>query len=539
MGLSQTRRTAIGPATARLATSQVHRPARSIDIALQPSQLEPSVSVQVSRAFLVVAFPVSLLSNTIGPPNDSTSHTPRPKTRVTSPALDTAIARMGGVETLRKIERVRFEMMTLWQRMTFDNRPNDMLGSYELHSDLRNYTLDSWRNTRRSIAGPNLREMIDVVGKEIAIRRLPTANGSIGPFAPLSIAYVDERKEIFAFAPERLLLSAQSANDLRVLADTMIARTPHARLSTTINGSPTTIFIRKTDGMLAMARYRAAQLNDFGLAPWGDMEVEMWYSRWAQYPLADTRGVVYPQQWDIKRVGQMYKRLVVLQANFNAVAPADSFAISDSLRTAFLAGASNKPMWDFAMDSARVFEGKFARFGMPGQGQNAVRIGTQWLFLEGTAVPQQQEKDLNWLRTVDASAVAGGLMITVPNTGRGGAAWFATRKSPVFIAPGTAKAMAETFANWKLPRTSGNALTKSQWLRIGGDSVWVEPIDYPDFPGAIVAYVPGMKWVYSGLAATPLNLSLLTARVQQRGWKVERYGTVRGLTEVWPAASGK
>lgn len=498
------------------------------------------MSVPIFRAFSVAAFPALLLGNTLKSPTDSTTHKPNSKARITSPALDTAIVRMGGAETLRKIERVRFEMMTLWQRMTFDDRPNDMLGSYELHSDLRNYALDSWRNTRRSIAGPNLREMTDVVGKEIAIRRLPAVNGNGNvPFMPLSIASVDERKELFAFAPERLLLAAQSANDLRVWPDTIIAKTPHARLSVTINGSPTTIFIRKTDGMLAMARYRAAQLNDFGLAPWGDMEVEMWYSRWAQYPLPETRGVVYPQQWDIKRVGQMYKRLVVLQANFNAVAPADSFAISDSLRTVFLAGASNKPMWDFAMDSAKLIEPRIARFGMPGQGQNAIKLGNQWLFLEGTAVPQQQEKDLAWLRTVDPNAAAGGLLITTSNTGRGGAAWFATKKSPVFIAPGTANAMAATFANWKLPRTSGTVLTKSQWLRIGGDSVWVEPIDYPDFPGAIVAYVPSMKWVYSGLAATPLNLSLLAARVAQRGWKVERYGTVRGLAEAWPAASGK
>ena len=40
--------------------------------------------------------------------------------RAAAAALDTAIARMGGEETLRRIERVRFEIMTLWQRMTFD-----------------------------------------------------------------------------------------------------------------------------------------------------------------------------------------------------------------------------------------------------------------------------------------------------------------------------------------------------------------------------------------------------------------------------------
>jgi hypothetical protein len=47
--------------------------------------------------------------------------------RDTPAALDTAIARMGGRETLERIERVRFETVTLWQRMTFENRPSDLI----------------------------------------------------------------------------------------------------------------------------------------------------------------------------------------------------------------------------------------------------------------------------------------------------------------------------------------------------------------------------------------------------------------------------
>ena len=90
---------------------------------------------------------------------------------VSAPALDTAIARMGGEDALRKIERVRFEMMTLWQRITFEDRQSDLIGSYELHSDLRNYSLGAWRNTRRFVGGPTLREMTDVVQKDAAIRR--------------------------------------------------------------------------------------------------------------------------------------------------------------------------------------------------------------------------------------------------------------------------------------------------------------------------------------------------------------------------------
>jgi len=451
-----------------------------------------------------------------------------------SAPLDTAIARMGGEETLRRIERVRFEMMTLWQRLTFENRPSDLIGTYELHSDLRNYTLGAWRNTRRFLNGPTLREMTDIVQKDAGIRRIPNPDGTFAPWAPINIAYIDERKEIFAFAPERLLLAARAASDLRALSDTSIAGLPHARVAATIDGFPTTIFLRRNDGFLAMARYRAAQPNDFGLAPWGDMEVEMWYSRWGKYPMPGTNGVGYPSQWDVRRVGHMYKRVTVLAATFDAAAPADSFAISDSLRTVFASSSASRPMWELPMDSAKIIEPRLARFGNIGQAQTAVKLGSQWLLLEGTGVPQRNETDLQWLASADAGSSVAGLLITVPNAGRGGAAWFASHTLPVYVAPGAASATAATLANWKQPRTAATVVTKPQWLRIGGDSLWLETIDYPDYAGALVAYVPSMRWVYSGLAASPLNLDLLAARIHERGWTVDRIGSARSLEQPVP-----
>jgi hypothetical protein len=87
--------------------------------------------------------------------------------------------------------------MTLWQRMTFENRPSDLIRTYELHSDLRNYSLVSWRNTRRFVSGPAMQEMTDIVQKDVGARRFPpTPDGAASPWTPINIAYVDERKEI-------------------------------------------------------------------------------------------------------------------------------------------------------------------------------------------------------------------------------------------------------------------------------------------------------------------------------------------------------
>jgi hypothetical protein len=60
-------------------------------------------------------------------------------------------------------------------------------------------------------------------------------------------------------------------------------------------------------------------------------------------------------------------------------------------------------------------------------------------------------------------------------------------------------------------------------------------MDFPDFPGATIAYIPSMRWVYSGMAASPLAFDMLVARIRERGWNVDRIGSLRTLTQQVPA----
>ena len=164
------------------------------------------------------------------------------------------------------------------------------------------------------------------------------------------------------------------------------------------------------------------------------------------------------------------------------------------------------------MDSAKVLEPRLARFGLPGQTQAAVKLGSKWLMLEGTGVPQRNETDVQWLKSADPGSSVGGLARHACRT-RVAAA---RRGSPSTSCRSTSRlaplpAMTATLANWKQPRTAASIVSKPQWLRIGGDSLWVESIDLPDYPGALVAYVPSMRWVYSGIAASPLYFDLLVA----------------------------
>ncbi len=454
------------------------------------------------------------------------SPAPDSLTLAPSAVLDTALARMGGRSALEGIVRIRREMITQWQRVSFDERPYTDLPSYEQHADVRDYSQMAWRNTRRFLTGAVPQpSVVDIVKDTVAIRLFRDT------WAPLNVAYVDERNELFTFAPERLLPLVGAASDRKALRDTTIGGFPHARLSATINGYPTTIFFRRADGLPAMVRFRAEQPSDFGLAPWGEMEVEIWFSRWAPLP----GGVLLPTQWDTRRVGRPYKRITVLATTLDSVAPPDSFIISDSLRREFLLTA-RKPMHDLPMDSAKAMEGRLVAFRTAGAPVGAVKLGGHWYLLEAGQAPFNAERAAQWLEQHDGGTRTAGAFVSTGSSANGGLGWLASTRRTVRAAPSFQAVGAVILRNRKATPPAAMTVTQGQWQVFGGDSVWIEPIDYPDLPGAMYLYVPSLKWAYSGMASSPLNVAYLMRRLQMRGFAVERTGSVRGV--LVPVPSG-
>ncbi|HEX5633571.1 MAG TPA: hypothetical protein VFX50_10090, partial [Gemmatimonadales bacterium] len=341
-----------------------------------------------------------------------------------------------------------------------------------------------------------------------------------------------ERRELFAVAPERALLLARRARDLRLLPDTSIATLAHARVSATLDGLPATLFIRRGDGFLAVVRWRAAQPNDFGLTGWGEMDAEHWYSQWRTLP----GGIAYPTQWDVTRVGRPYRRMTLLSVRFDAPATPDSFAISDSLRTAFFATA-RKPMHDLPLDSARLLEPRLASFGAFGSPAGAVKLGRRWLLLEAGVAPLSVERAARWLGSADAGATIAGAVVTMASAATtGGSTWLASQQVPLYVAGGTRGFVEAMLRERKDARSRIAPVTSGRWLRVDGDSAWVEPVDLPDFPASLVVWVPSLRWMYSGVSLLPLQRDRLLAHARLRGWAVERLGSQRALVSAVPAA---
>ncbi len=447
-----------------------------------------------------------------------------PRAETPAALLDRGITRMGGEAQLRAVASVRLDLITQWLRTSFAEAPFTDMPSYEHNVELRDYRTPAWRNTRYFNPLSNVVGTVDVVRDTIAIRQVRRGAGADPTWGPLNRAYVQERRELFAFAPERLLLGLREAPDLAARPDTTIDGEPHARLAATLDGWPSETFIRRSDALPRLVRFRADATDDFGLAPWAVHEVEFWYSNWA--PVAP--GVLLPRQRDVRRVGKPYKRMTVLQATISAEAPADSFAVSDSLAAAYLA-TERRAMWDAPLDGlARVDRDAFAVMPPLTGSAGAVRIGGRWLVIEAAQATGAMQLLADWLGRHGGGAPIAGALATNVWTGNGGVPWFTGRDLPVHAAPGAAATLARINGGLK-----GITLVNSpRWIRVGNDSLWLEPVDVPDFRGSMIAYAPSLRWLwlpFAGIPAHAADQAAIIARLERRGLAVELIGGQRAI----------
>lgn len=437
--------------------------------------------------------------------------------------LDRSIARMGGDSALRSVRTLRLDMLTQWLRTTFAERPFADLPSYERNVELRDYGTASWRNTRYFSPTAPTPGVVDVVRDTVAARLMPRAQGAAPTWGPLNVAYVDERRELFAFAPERLVLALRADPAVRTLADTTLDGVTHARLAATVDGWPAVVHFRRDDALPTMVRFRADETNDFGLAPWGEHEVEFWYSGWFRH----ASGVVLPRQRDVQRVGRPYKRMTLLATSVNAEAPADSFAVSDSVATAFLA-SERRPMWRMDLEGVARLEREGMVTFPPMVGSfGAVLVGGRWLVLESGQAVGAMELAAAWLGRHGGGAPVGGAVATNPGTGNGGAPWFVSRRLPLFGAPGAMATLVKVTGS----RAGITAIATPRWVRFGTDSLWMEPLNVPDMQGTMAVYSPTLRWLWMPFTGSPLHApeqAAVIAGLERRGLPVAWLGGPRG-----------
>jgi hypothetical protein len=419
---------------------------------------------------------------------------------------------MGGEQTLRGVERVSYRMMTQWQRTNFRSVPFVDQPSFEPHTDVRDYTLPAWRNTREF--GTN--RIINVIRDSIALTTIGSA------VQPLSIAYVDERAELFVYTPDRLVLALRDAADLALGADTMIGGERHTRVTATLAGRfRGIVFFHRGTGLPAMLRFRAGHPNDFGLVAWGVMPVEVWYSAWRTFGAIST-----PAQWDILRVGVPYKRLTVQSANFNAEFAADSFAVTPEQRAMYLASSATRPMHENVVRRAvNMATPDIAMINAFGIQAGAARIDNGWLMLGAghtTFSYAYGERLLDSLGATPITAVLAATSITATN---GGVLTAVDRGIPVYVSQASEASLRRMFEGAARPVRGLTRVKAGTTIGSGAYRMQLEPLDLPNAPGSLMAYSAHNGWLYLPDAVTPLDIAVARERARALGWTVKAVGT--------------
>lgn len=425
-----------------------------------------------------------------------------------------AMERSGGDSALRAIHTARLEYVTSWMRTTFSDVPSDAVLSVEMNVDWRDYDRQIWRYERN--VGPGVPLIRDIVRDSVAIFDLGRG------WQPLSGAYVHERRELFLTSAERLLVTAfdaARAGALRLGEDTTIAGARHARLVGTLDGFPATLFLRRSDAQLTGFRFRAAQPWDFGLAAWGEMDVELWYSNWRV-----TGGLLLPFEVATNRVGVPYKRLTITRAQYNVPVPDDSVAVSDSLRRRYMA-EQHRAMFDLPVDSLRTSPEGFTTFGASGAPLGAVRQRGGWLMYGGGVAPMITDRAVARLRT--GGPIVTAVIGTMSIIGAGGAPALATGGIPLIAAADARPFLTVMFRQQGVPLRGITWVSQPGWQVLAGDSLWFEPVDLPDAEGGLLVWDPSRRWLYAGDNAGPAQLRTALGVAASRRWSVDRV-LVRG-----------
>lgn len=480
-----------------------------------PAPSAPAVVPAVSLA-LALALALSLLP--AGPAAAQAAR--RGPSDSSATWLASAIDRIGGDSALRAITAVRYRYQTLWFRPTWDRTISGLVpfGSAEENVDLRDYRANAWRMERRFGIEPGPPAIVNIIRDSVASTAIR------GTLAPQNGAYVDERDELFLAAPERLLqrLAADPRDaSLRALPDTVLAGRIHHVLAAELDGRSVRLWVSR-DGFLRGVGYRAAQPRDFGLAGLGTMEVAVYYDQWRE-----AGGVALPWQITIFRAGELYKQLLLRAAEVNPAHAAESLMVVDSIRQRFVA-AGRKAMYDLPHDSLVTAVEGIVTFAGVGVHPGAVRLRQGWMMVTAGPADLTAERARAALERRGAPVKAVLLMSTSP-TAIGGSRALAEAGITFVLPSGSVRAARTMLGDLESKARPFTIIAGGSWITVAGDSVWAEELEVPDAVGAVLFWVPRLKWAYLGPVGSPWHVRQALRVLDARGFAPQMVGLAQGI----------
>jgi hypothetical protein len=239
-----------------------------------------------------------------------------------------AATAMGGIDRLRALKSIQFQALGHWNMLEQSERPEGpWLVVYDKVQEWRDLEKQRMRQTAEGSnpTSPQPNKTTLIVADGVAALEF---NGKMGPF---TMAQVQDAEEWLALGPERVLLTALAAKDLRSERETIVQGVPHHVTSFTWLGAPVRLYLNSHTSLPTVVELVRAHPFDTFWSVWGDFTSRTYFSFWT----LESNGLRYPHQWNIERNGQAYRSLMINSIAFNGELSADAFRIPDNVKQAF------------------------------------------------------------------------------------------------------------------------------------------------------------------------------------------------------------
>jgi len=241
---------------------------------------------------------------------------------------------MGGVERLRSLQSVKLQAIGQRFMREQSERPEgpwtiDYFQISELR-DLQHSRLRQERQSRGCDSTPCWKSAqwsssVNVVADGVAA---VIRDGKAEADAPSAVQDAAER---LAFSPERVLLHALEARDLRMERDTDFHGFKHHVLAFTYRDTPARLLVSSQSGMLAAVEWTRPRPYDLYWSGWGDITTRITYGYWMLEP----GGLHYPRAWTAESNGQPDWSSMINELTLDAPASVSDFALPENVRADF------------------------------------------------------------------------------------------------------------------------------------------------------------------------------------------------------------
>jgi hypothetical protein len=267
-----------------------------------------------------------------------------------------AVKQMGGDSALRALKTVRFEAVGHRNELEQSERPEGpYIVEYDRITQLRDLDRQRWKQTVIMKVGPQPEYRFVTITADGAAKGNFNAQAIPGSHNDLQSA-----AETLELGPERVLLTALAASDLRAEADTVLQSVLHHVVDFTWKNRPVRMFLNANTALPSAVEWKSGYPANTFWSVWGDVTTRVSYSFWWLCP----GGIHYPLQWDFVRNGLPDRVMTITDIALNAEFPSDAFAISADEKAAFEKrpataddrplGIPNQPAIELAKDIVHI-----------------------------------------------------------------------------------------------------------------------------------------------------------------------------------------